>query len=190
LRCLKIGYELFNWEFFVQMPPTPPRPLLWGVIIFSPPVHFCWFFVWQMHQEEGSIYSLDTIDNGALLQKRWANPPTLSVWTQACLPYGPGNGKRGCTLVPRKSRDVRKTCLLLQLHLMDKVTARGPWLLERVTMYVTKTCLCLQLHIIHYVTARGPWLLERVTMYVTKTCLCLQLHIMDHVTARGPSTGY
>ncbi len=39
-----------------------------------------------MHQEKSSIYSLDAINNGALLQKQLANP-TLSVWTMACLPY-------------------------------------------------------------------------------------------------------
>jgi len=42
--------------------------------------------VWQIHQEEGSIWFWDTINNGALLQKRWANP-TVSVWTLAILPY-------------------------------------------------------------------------------------------------------
>jgi hypothetical protein len=40
LRGLKIiGYELFVWEFSVKT--THPT---WGVVTFSPLVHFCWFF--------------------------------------------------------------------------------------------------------------------------------------------------
>jgi len=39
-----------------------------------------------MHQEEGSIYSLDIINNGALLQKRRAKP-FLSDCSWTVLPY-------------------------------------------------------------------------------------------------------
>jgi hypothetical protein len=43
-----------------------------------------------MQQEEGFIYSLDTINNGVLLQKRQVNT-TLSVWTLVNLPYTNSN---------------------------------------------------------------------------------------------------
>jgi hypothetical protein len=48
-------------------------PLFQGAITFSPLVHFCQFLVPQMHQQKGSIYSLDTLNNRALLQKRQEN---------------------------------------------------------------------------------------------------------------------
>ncbi len=60
-------------------------PFLWGAITFSTLICFCQFLVRQMHPKESSIYSLDTINNGALLQKQWANITSI-VWTLACLP--------------------------------------------------------------------------------------------------------
>jgi hypothetical protein len=33
--------------------------------------------MWHMHQEEGSIYSLNTINNGSLLQKKTTSKPYL-----------------------------------------------------------------------------------------------------------------
>jgi hypothetical protein len=45
--------------FFVKM-----TPLLQGAVTFSILVHFCRFLMRQMRQEEGSIYFLDTINNG------------------------------------------------------------------------------------------------------------------------------
>ncbi len=51
-------------------------PLLWGAITFLPQIHFCWFLVWQMHQEEAA----------PPLQKQWAKP-TLSVWRLPILRY-------------------------------------------------------------------------------------------------------
>jgi hypothetical protein len=58
----------------------------WGVVTLSPLVHFCQIFNGTDALEESSIYFLDTINNGALLQKQRANP-TLSVQTLACLAY-------------------------------------------------------------------------------------------------------
>jgi hypothetical protein len=70
LGISKLSYELVDWEFSVKM----SRPLLWEALTFSPLIRFCWFLVQKMHQEESSIYSLDTINNGALLQKTTSKP--------------------------------------------------------------------------------------------------------------------
>jgi hypothetical protein len=77
----KIGYGLNHWDFKKKKQP----PLLWGFVTFWPLVHFCQFLVQQMHQEEGSSYFLDAINNQVLLQK-WRANLTLSVWTMATLP--------------------------------------------------------------------------------------------------------
>jgi hypothetical protein len=69
LRGLKIGYELFDSEFFVKA--THPT---WGVVTFSLLVHFGCFFNGPDAPEESSIYFLDTKHNGALLQKQQAKP--------------------------------------------------------------------------------------------------------------------
>jgi hypothetical protein len=55
-------------------------------VTFLPLMRFCGIFVLQMLQEEACIYSLDTINYGALLQN-WRATPTIGVRTPACLPY-------------------------------------------------------------------------------------------------------
>jgi len=39
-------YELFNWEFFF----VKTTLLFWGVVIFSPLIHFCRFLMWENPQ--------------------------------------------------------------------------------------------------------------------------------------------
>jgi hypothetical protein len=55
-----------SWTIEIKKKKKQP-PLLWGFVTFFPLVHFCWFLVQQMHQEEGSIYFLDAINNQVLL---------------------------------------------------------------------------------------------------------------------------
>jgi len=60
----KIGFELFNQNISIET--TRPTS---GAITFLPLIYFCQFLVQSMHKKEGSIYSLETINNGAFLQK-------------------------------------------------------------------------------------------------------------------------
>ncbi len=68
------GFENKLWADQLRIFFKNEPLLLWGAVTFSPLIKFFQFLVWQMHQEKSSIYSLDTINNGALLRKQRANP--------------------------------------------------------------------------------------------------------------------
>jgi hypothetical protein len=82
LRGSEIGYELFNPKFSIKTTPLTSggRNFLTSYSILAI------FSVINVPWGESSIYSLDTINNGAFLQKRQANP-TLSDDSWAILPY-------------------------------------------------------------------------------------------------------
>jgi hypothetical protein len=86
LGCLGTSFGNVRWFYFVWSWP----PLLWGPVTFSFPINFGWLLLWQMHQEEGFKFCLDTWNSRALPRgssRAWVHKCCVTRWSTLILTW-------------------------------------------------------------------------------------------------------